>query len=238
MSNQGLSINVDAVWDDDCVIGSSYPQPSIASVATFGSLNFNTIFGETPTVVGAPIIDSYWFTGGVNVGGYDLKITDNAIKTMMVLLRPKSTTRALGMGNYLGSAAVPQGDTFVFEPAIPQIRGIVGRSAGTATATLATPLDISKFHLAFLDVNNSMVQLHKMTNGALESTAQVAVTARAIPVPNKSIYAGYGYIDTDFLGQVDIAMTGVWAGGILSQAEKMDMYDLVAQSYDGILSIA
>ncbi|STS86366.1 Uncharacterised protein [Klebsiella variicola] len=37
MSNQGLSINVDAVWDDDCIIGSSYPQPSIASIATFGS---------------------------------------------------------------------------------------------------------------------------------------------------------------------------------------------------------
>ena len=33
-------------------------------------------------------------------------------------------------------------------------------------------------------------------------------------------------------------MTGVWAGGILSQSEKMDMVDLVTQSYEGILSIA
>ena len=65
-----------------------------------------------------------------------------------------------------------------------------------------------------------MVQLHKMTNSELLSTEQVAVTARAIPVPNKSIYAGYSYITSDFLGAVDIAMTGVWAGGILSQAEK------------------
>ncbi|HCF8180558.1 hypothetical protein [Klebsiella variicola] len=238
MSNQGLSINVDAVWDDDCIIGSSYPQPSIASIATFGSQNFGAIFGEEPTIVGAPVINTYWFTGGVGAGGYDLKVTDNPVKTMMVLLRPKSTTRALGMGNYLGSAVQPQGDTFVFEPAIPQIRGIVGRSSGTATATLATPLDTSKFHLVFLDVNNSMVQLHKMTNSELLSTEQVAVTARAIPVPNKSIYAGYSYITSDFLGAVDIAMTGVWAGGILSQAEKMDMADLVTQSYEGILSIA
>lgn len=74
--------------------------------------------------------------------------------------------------------------------------------------TLATPLDTSKFHLVFLDVNNSMLQLHKMTNSELVSTEQVTVTARAIPVPNKSIYAGYSYITSDFLGAVDIAMTG------------------------------
>lgn len=238
MSNQGLSINVDAVWDDDCIIGSSYPQPSIASIATFGSSNFSAIFGETPTVVGTPTIKEYWFTGGVNMGGYDLKITDNLVKTMMVLLRPKSTTRALGMGNYLGGASVPQGDTFVFEPAIPQIRGIVGRSSGTATATLAGALDISKFHLAFLDVNNSMVQVHKFVGGVLNSTDQVAVSSRAIPSGNKKTYAGYSHITTDFLGQVDIAMTGVWAGGILTNAEKLDMFDLVSQKYDGILTIA
>lgn len=69
MSNQGLSINVDAVWDDDCIIGSSYPQPSIASIATFGSQNFGAIFGEEPTIVGAPVINTYWFTGGVGAGG-------------------------------------------------------------------------------------------------------------------------------------------------------------------------
>lgn len=103
--------------------------------------------------------------------------------------------------------------------------------------TLATPLDTSKFHLVFLDVNNSMLQLHKMTNSELVSTEQVTVTARAIPVPNKSIYAGYSYITSDFLGGVDIAMTG-GAGGKLSLAEKMDMVDLVTQSYEGILSIA
>ena len=141
---------------------------------------------------------------------------------MMVLLRPKSTTRALGMGNYLGSAVQPQGDTFVLNRRFLK-SGDCGALSGTATATLATPLDTSKFHLVFLDVNNSMVQLHKMTNSELLSTEQVAVTARAIPVPNKSIYAGYSYITSDFLGAVDIAMTGVWTGGILSQAEKMDM---------------
>ncbi|GHL06064.1 hypothetical protein ECZU21_50770 [Escherichia coli] len=59
--------------------------------------------------MGAPVINTYWFTGGVGAGGYDLKVTDNPVKTMMVLLRPKSTTRALGMGNYLGSAVQPQG---------------------------------------------------------------------------------------------------------------------------------
>lgn len=238
MSNQGLSINVDAVWDDDCIIGSSYPQPSIASIATFGSQNFGAIFGNEPTIVGSPVIDTHWFTGGVNVGGYDLHVTDNVIKTMMVLLRPKNTVRSLGLGNYLGSTIQPQGDTFVFEPAIPQIRGIVGRSNGIATATLATPLDTTKFHLAFLDVNNSMVQLHKFTNNELLSSAQVAVSYRAIPAPNKSIYAGYSYITSDFLGSVDIAMTGVWVGGTLSQTEKMTMLDLVTQSYDGILSLA
>lgn len=238
MSNQGLAINVDAVWDDDCVIGSSYPQPSIASIATFGSSNFSAIFGETPTIVGSPVIDQYWFTGGVNMGGYDLKITDNLIKTMMILIRPKTTTRALGMGNYLGSTVQPQGDTFVFEPAIPQLRGIVGRSSGTATATLAGALDTTKFHLAFLDVNNSMVQVHKFIDGVLNSTAQVAVSSRAIPTPNQATYAGYSHITTDFLGQVDIAMTGVWSGGILTSQEKMDMFDLISQSYDGILTIA
>lgn len=238
MSNRGLSINIDAVWDDDCVIGSSYPQSSIASIATFGSKNFGAIFGAEPTVVGTPTVDEYWFTGGVAVGGYDLNVTDNAIKTMMVLLRPKNTVRSLGLGNYLGGTVTPQGDTFVFEPALSQIRGIIGRSNGTATATLATPLDTSKFHLAFLDVNNSMVQLHKMSGSDLLSTEQVAVASRAIPTPNKSIYAGYSYITTDFLGAVDIAMTGVWLGGVLTQDEKLDMADLVMQSYNGILSIA
>jgi hypothetical protein len=46
-------------------------------------------------------------------------------------------------------------------------------SSGVARVAVAVPLE--------------MLQLHKMTNSELVSTEQVAVTARAIPVPNKSI---------------------------------------------------
>ncbi len=63
----GISINVNgAVWDEECVIGSSgYPKPSIASVATFGTLNFKAIFGNLPAKIGTPVINDYYFNGDV-----------------------------------------------------------------------------------------------------------------------------------------------------------------------------
>ncbi|SQC45244.1 Uncharacterised protein [Klebsiella pneumoniae] len=164
-------------------------------------------------------------------GGYDLKVTDNIKKTEMVLIRP-SAVRSLGMGNYLGGDVVPQGDTFVFEPAIGRLRAVVGRTAGTAESRLDVAMDTGKFHLAFFDVSGEAVQVHKMVSGQLVSGALTAVTARAIPSPAKPIMvARANNTMTDFLGSVDIAMTGVWSGTNLTAAQKQDMCNVIMEMY-------
>lgn len=235
----GLSINIPgAVWDADCIIGSRYPQAEYASLATYGSLNARTILGATPTAVGAPVLHDYYFTGDVNSGGFNVGVTDNIKKTMMVLLRPHAA-RSLGMGNYLGGGATPQGDTFAFEPSIKQLRAIVGLSSGIATSRLSVEMDISKFHLAFLDVSSESVQVHKMVSGQLVSGDVVALTGRAIPSPVKPILAAKSNVTlTDFLGSTDIAMTGIWIGTTLTAAQKLDMCNAVSEMFSTILPLA
>ncbi|HBY9515468.1 Uncharacterised protein [Klebsiella pneumoniae] len=235
----GLSINIPgATWDAECIIGSRYPQAAFASLATYGTQNGRTIMGASPVAVGAPVQHDYYFTGDANTGGYDLKVTDNIKKTEMVLIRP-SAVRSLGMGNYLGGDVVPQGDTFVFEPAIGRLRAVVGRTAGTAESRLDVAMDTGKFHLAFFDVSGEAVQVHKMVSGQLVSGALTAVTARAIPSPAKPIMvARANNTMTDFLGSVDIAMTGVWSGTNLTAAQKQDMCNVIMEMYGDILPLA
>ena len=236
----GLAINVNgAAWSSECIIGSMFPQPGVASIATYGNLNFKALLGAAPTVIGAPPQSDYYFTGKADTGGYNLNVTDAIKKTMMVLIRAKSTTRFLGMGNYLDATTVPQGDTFVFEPAVPQIRAVVGRSVGTATATMSKAMALDKFYLAFMDVSDSALQLHIMENRVLVSGTQGVVNNRAIPSPNKSILAGKSINTlTDFLGQCDIAMTGYWKGINLTTAEKQAMCDYVVSLFGTKLSLA
>lgn len=235
----GLSINIPgATWDAECIIGSRYPQAAVASLATYGTQNARTILGAIPVAAGVPVQHDYYFTGDVNTGGYDLGVTDNIKKTEMVLIRP-SAVRSLGMGNYLGSTATPQGDTFVLEPSAGRLRAVVGRTAGTSESALSVAIDTSKFHLAFFDVSSESVQVHKMVSGQLVSGALTAVTSRAIPSPAKPIMAAKANIAlTDFLGSVDIAMTGVWISTNLTAAQKQDMCNVVMEMYGDILPLA
>ncbi|MDN4867982.1 hypothetical protein [Klebsiella pneumoniae] len=235
----GLSINIPgATWAAECIIGSRYPQAAFASLATYGTQNARTILGATPVAAGVPVQHDYYFTGDANTGGYNLGVTDNIKKTEMVLIRP-SAVRSLGMGNYLGGDVAPQGDTFVFEPALGRLRAVVGRTAGTTESKLDVVIDTSKFHLAFFDVSGEAVQVHKMVSGQLVSGAMTAVTARAIPSPAKPIMAAKANIAmTDFLGSVDIAMTGIWIGTSLTAAQKQDMCNVVMEMYGDILALA
>ncbi|HFT7037073.1 hypothetical protein [Klebsiella quasipneumoniae] len=235
----GLSINIPgATWDAECIIGSRYPQAAFASLATYGIQNARTILGATPVAAGVPVQHDYYFTGDVNTGGYDLGVTDNIRKTEMVLIRP-SAVRSLGMGNYLGGDVAPQGDTFVFEPAAGRLRAVVGRSAGTSESALNVAIDTSKFHLAFFDVSSESVQVHKMVSGGLMSGALTAVASRAIPAPAKPIMAAKANVAlADFLGSVDIAMTGVWINTTLTAAQKQDMCNVVMEMYGDILPLA
>ncbi|HBT3887549.1 TPA: hypothetical protein MBK65_000722 [Klebsiella pneumoniae] len=235
----GLSINIPgAKWDAECIIGSRYPQAEFASLAAYGIQNGRTIMGASPVAVGVPVQHDYYFTGDVNTGGYDLSVIDNIKKTEMVLIRP-STVRSLGMGNYLGGTTTPQGDTFVFEPATGRLRAVVGRTVGTAESKLDVAIDTSKFHLAFFDVSGEAVQVHKMVAGQLVSGSLTAVTSRAIPSPAKPIMAAKSNIAmTDFLGSVDIAMTGIWVGTSLTAAQKQDMCNVVMEMYGDILPLA
>lgn len=236
----GLAINVNgAEWSSECIIGTMFPQPEVASIATYGNLNFKALLGAAPTVIGAPPQSDYYFTGKSDNYGYNLNVADAISKTMMVLIRAKSTTRFLGMGNYLNGTSIPQGDTFIFEPAIPQIRAVVGRSVGVATATMSKAMALDKFYLAFMDVSDSALQLHIMENGDLVSSTQSVVTNRAIPSANNSTLAGKSINTlTDFLGQCDIAMTGYWKGVNLTTAEKQAMCDYVVALFGTKLPLA
>ena len=85
MSNQGLSINVDAVWDDDCIIGSELSAAVYREHCHIWQPELWGYFLGRANHSGAPVINTYRFTGDVGAEVMISKVTDNPVKTMMVL---------------------------------------------------------------------------------------------------------------------------------------------------------
>lgn len=234
---QKLGFNVDGSgWDAANIIGSLYPQPAKANIATVAA-GLNKLIGADPIKIGAPVQATGFMTMNAISAGFDTGVPDDITKTIMVLAKPVlyGSKRALGIGSYHGgngTPPVPQGDTLVISPIDFSVRAIASTSTGTASqSTIAgSSLDITKFHLYIADFSATALQVHAFHNGQLVSAAAAAAANRAIPASNVRVGIGYNVVDSNgFDAPIQVAAWGVWTGLNLTAAEKTSVYNTLVQ---------
>ena len=233
-------------WDPANIIGSIYPQPTVANIGLLNADGITMLAGAAPTQIGSPVMGAgYQTLNGYNAG-YDTGIADTITKTIMFLGKPvvSGTKRSVGIGSYHGgngTPPVPQGDTFVIDPTALTLRAIGSTSTGSAQSQLDnTALDLTKFQLYIADFTASTVQVGVFKNGALVSGPVSAATGRSIPTSNLRIGVGYdiqvvaGGLD----GPVQIAAWGIWSGVNLSATEKSSIYSTLKNMLGSVISIS
>ena len=233
-------------WDSTNIIGSIYPQPTVANIGLLSSDGVTMLSGSAPTQIGSPVLATgYQTLNGYNAG-YDTGVNDTQVKTMMVLAKPvaSGSLRSLGIGSYHGgngTPPVPQGDTFVIDPAGLTVRAIASTTNGTGTSQLASAaMDISKFQLYICDCTGTTVQLHMFKDGAMVSASAAGLTTRAIPASTVRVGIGYDISNTvgNLNGQIQVAAWGLWSGVNLTTAEKASMYSTLKSMLGGIIPIS
>jgi hypothetical protein len=158
-------------WDPANIIGSIYPQPTVANIGLLNADGITMLAGAAPTQIGSPIMGTgYQTLNGYNAG-YDTGIADTPIKTMMALVKPVISGLAAVAGNRVISwrewhAASASGDTFVIDPVNLTVRAIGSTTTGVATSSLTlTSADLTKFMLLVADYSAAGVQLHMFREG-------------------------------------------------------------------------
>ncbi|HBY5418588.1 hypothetical protein [Klebsiella pneumoniae] len=233
-------------WDPANIIGSIYPQPTVANIGLLNADGVTMLAGAAPTKIGSPVMgDGYQTLNGYNAG-YDTGIADTPIKTMMALVKPVigGSLRSLAIGSYHGgngTPPVPQGDTFVIDPVNLTVRAIGSTTTGVATSSLnLTTADLTKFMLLVADYSAAGVQLHMFREGALVSAPLAAFTTRAIPT--STIRLGIGYdisIATGGLnGPIQESAWGLWSGVNLATEEKSRMYSTFKNMLSNVIAIS
>lgn len=224
----GLGFNIaGASWDSANIIASIYPQASKATIATYGALGPTALLGSVPTILGTPILNNGYVTVSADGGGYDTGVSDVAVKTMMMLIRP-SAAKGLGMGVFQG-AVTPQGDTFVIDPpgGVGGMRAIGSTQTGVASSALPQSIFDGKFYLVFGDYTANSVTCSAVIAGSVVSGPTAALATRGvIPV---TIRVGMDYMNNSagagYNGNVDIAASGVWSTTTLTSFDKIQMYN-------------
>ncbi|HFU5264611.1 hypothetical protein A4T49_12630 [Klebsiella pneumoniae] len=233
-------------WSPSNIIGSIYPQPASANIGLLSADGVTMLVGSAPTKIGSPVLGSGFQTLNGVSAGYDTGIADTQVKTMMVLAKPvvSGALRQLGIGTYHGgngTPPVPQGDTFVIDPAGLTVRAIASTTNGIGTSQLASAaMDISKFQLYICDCTASTVQLHVYKDGSLISASAAGLTTRAIPASTVRVGIGYDISNTvgNLNGQIQVAAWGLWSGVNLTTAEKASMYSTLKSMLGGIIPIS
>ncbi|MGI1322178.1 hypothetical protein ACIAET_09380 [Klebsiella quasipneumoniae subsp. similipneumoniae] len=233
-------------WSPSNIIGSIYPQPASANIGLLSADGVTMLVGSAPTKIGSPVLATgYQTLNGYNAG-YDTGVTDTVVKTEILLGRPvvSGSLRSLGIGSYHGgngTPPVPQGDTFVIDPAGLTVRAIASTTTGSGTSQLASSaMDITKFQLYIADYTASTVQLHIYKDGALISASAAGLTTRAIPASTVRVGIGYDISNTvgNLNGQIQVAAWGHWSGVNLTTAEKASMYSTLKSMLGGIIPIS
>ncbi|MCJ5285459.1 hypothetical protein [Klebsiella variicola] len=233
-------------WDPANIIGSIYPQPTVANIGLLNADGVTMLAGAKPTQIGSPVMGGgYQTLNGYNAG-YDTGVEDTPVKTMMALVKPviSGSLRSLVMGSYHGgngTPPVPQGDTFVIDPVNLTARAIGSTTTGVATSSLAlTAADLTKFMLLVADYSAAGVQLHMFRDGALVSATLAAFTTRAIPA--STIRLGIGYdISTStggVNGPIQESAWGLWSGVNLTTAEKASIYSTLKSMLSAQIAIS
>lgn len=233
-------------WDQANIIGSIYPQSTVANIGLLSADGVTMLAGSSPTQIGSPVLATGYQTLNGHDAGYDTGVTDTQVKTMMVLAKPvvSGALRALGIGSYHagnGAPPVPQGDTFVIDPVGLTVRAIASTTTGTGTSQLASSaMDITKFQLYIADFTASTVQLHIYKDGALISASAAGLTTRAIPTSTVRVGIGYDISNTiaNLNGQIQVAAWGLWSGVNLTTAEKASMYSTLTSMLGDIIPIS
>lgn len=235
-----------AGWDAANVIASLYPQPTKATIGLLNADGVTMLAGNSPTVIGSPVMSANYQTlNGVNAG-YDTGVADNITKTIMVLAMPQvsGTQKSLGIGSYhagSGTPPVPQGDTLIIDPTNASLRGVASTATGTASQSTidGTNLDVSKFHLYFGDFGASTLQVHAFHNGSLVSGNVAGASNRAIPSSNIRVGVGYDVVPVNgFAAPTQTAAYGVWTGVNLTTAEKTSIYNTLKSMLGSKISIS
>lgn len=233
-------------WSPSNIIGSIYPQPASANIGLLSADGVTMLVGSAPTKIGSPVLGTgYQTLNGYNAG-YDTGVTDTVVKTEILLGRPvvSGSLRSLGIGSYHGgngTPPVPQGDTFVIDPAGLTVRAIASTTKGSGTSQLASSaMDITKFQLYIADYTASTVQLHIYKDGALISASAAGLTTRAIPASTVRVGIGYDISNTvgNLNGQIQVSAWGHWSGVNLTTAEKASMYSTLKSMLGGIIPIS
>ncbi|UVX30444.1 hypothetical protein D7a_00044 [Klebsiella phage VLCpiD7a] len=233
-------------WSPSNIIGSIYPQPASANIGLLSADGVTMLVGNAPTKIGSPVLAAGYQTLNGYDAGYDTGVTDTQVKTMMVLAKPvvSGALRSLGIGSYHGgngTPPVPQGDTFVIDPAGLTVRAIASTTNGTGTSQLASAaMDISKFQLYICDCTGTTVQLHMFKDGAMVSASAAGLTTRAIPASTIRVGIGYDISNTvgNLNGPIQVAAWGLWSGVNLTTAEKASMYSTLKSMLGGIIPIS
>lgn len=233
-------------WDSANIIGSLYPQPTVANIGLLNADGVTMLVGSAPTQIGSPTTGVGYQTLNAIDAGYDTGIADNITKTIMVLAKPVlyGTKRTLGVGSYHGgngTPPVPQGDTLIISPVDYSVRAVASTTTGTATqSTIAgSSLDISKFHLYFGDFSDSSLQVSAFHDSALIAGNIAAAADRAIPDSNVRVGIAYDIADLNgFDAPVQVAAWGVWSGVNLTTAEKESVYSTLVSMLGGVIEIS
>lgn len=233
-------------WDSANIIGSIYPQPTVANIGLLSSDGVTMLVGSAPTQIGSPVLAAgYQTLNGYNAG-YDTGVNDTQVKTIMVLAKPvvSGALRQLGIGSYHGgngTPPVPQGDTFVIDPAGLTVRAIASTTTGIGTSQLASAaMDITKFQLYIADFTASTVTLSLYKDGSIIKASAAGLATRAIPTSTIRVGVGYDVSNTvgNLNGQIQVAAWGVWSGVNLTDDEKNSMYSLLKDIAGSNISIS
>lgn len=233
-------------WDSANIIGSIYPQPTVANIGLLSSDGVTMLVGSAPTQIGSPVLAAgYQTLNGYNAG-YDTGVNDTQVKTIMVLAKPvvSGALRQLGIGSYHGgngTPPVPQGDTFVIDPAGLTVRAIASTTTGVGTSQLSSEaMDITKFQLYIADFTASTVTLSLYKDGSIIKASAAGLATRAIPTSTIRVGVGYDVSNTvgNLNGQIQVAAWGVWSGVNLTDDEKNSMYSLLKDIAGSNISIS
>lgn len=233
-------------WSPSNIIGSIYPQPASANIGLLSADGVTMLVGSAPTKIGSPVLATGYQTLNGYDAGYDTGVTDTQVKTMMVLAKPvvSGALRQLGIGTYHagnGTPPVPQGDTFVIDPAGLTVRATASTTNGTGTSQLASAaMDISKFQLYICDCTATTVQLHMFKDGAMVSASAARLATRDIPASTVRVGIGYDISNTvgNLNGQIQVAAWGLWSGVNLTTEEKASMYSTLKSMLGDIIPIS
>ncbi|MCW2454608.1 UNVERIFIED_ORG: hypothetical protein M2414_002347 [Rahnella aquatilis] len=235
----GLGLNIPgASWSAGNVIGSVYPLPSIAQLATYGNAGATPILGLTPSVIGSPILSPNYFTGSGNGGGYDTGIPDVATKTMMLLCSPAASGRSTGMGDYQGSGVTPNGDWFLFDAGNGALRATASTATATSQSALTTAIFDGKFYLCFADFSATQVTVSCYKGGTLLKGATQSLASRGVAAVNIRVARDYTTSDANNVNaNINIAASGLWPGVNLTDAQKLQMYNVMVSLFSSKLTL-